>query len=486
MNQSTIASKFGAEIIGRLTYYLSGGLVTVFLARLLDPDAYGLLQLALAVFAIVEILSKAGLAGSAARYIAEYREIDPGQIPHIIKHVTKYSFVTIITVAIIFFFFPHQIASIIGEQSLTPFLQIGAVFLLASPTVANIRSILQGFDKIKISSIIYSIQGISLFILAGGLVFFGFGAIGALWGYIASYLLAAVLGLIVIYRIYIQYDPGTLEEGLSRRMLEYSLPIVSTQSANTIDNRVDTLLIGFFLSPVSVSYYVIGKQIVQFLDAPGAALGYTLAPELGRQKAAKEGERVSRMYETSLVYILSLHIPSAAGLILIAEPLIEYIFGTEYLGGVPVLQLLAIHTVLLSAMNITGGTLDYFGRARARAAAKMIASIINIVLNIILIPILGIIGAATATVVTYSLYSLINWYVIVLELDLRIQWIISKIILIFVSTAVMAIIVRHIRYYITGLITLFGVVGIGIVVYTIVALATGVLNIDEIKNNINY
>ncbi len=65
-----------------------------------------------------------------------------------------------------------------------------------------------------------------------------------------------------------------------------------------------------------------------------------------------------------------LYIPAAAGLILVSEPLIYIVFGEEYAGAVPVLQILGIYAVLQSVKVLTDNGLDFLGRARERAIAK--------------------------------------------------------------------------------------------------------------------
>jgi len=57
----------------------------------------------------------------------------------------------------------------------------------------------------------------SSFVLAG------FGALGAFFGYIVGYAVAAVIGMgILYYGFYVRYDAADeYEDGLSRRLLEY-------------------------------------------------------------------------------------------------------------------------------------------------------------------------------------------------------------------------------------------------------------------------
>lgn len=67
---------------------LSSTLLMVLLARVfLDPDAYDLLFWSIGVLSVVQLVADLGLGKSAAHSIAEYDETDPGQIPHLLRHV---------------------------------------------------------------------------------------------------------------------------------------------------------------------------------------------------------------------------------------------------------------------------------------------------------------------------------------------------------------------------------------------------------------
>lgn len=134
----------------------------------------------------------------------------------------------------------------------------------------------------------------------------------------------------------------SIKQGLRRRIAEYSLPLTATRTADKLDKEVDTILVGYFLNPLSVGYYVVAKQPVDFIQMPINALGFTIAPTFGAQKAGGEITQAARLYETTFINILLLYIPAGAGLILVADPFIELVFGTQYRDAVPVLQTLGV------------------------------------------------------------------------------------------------------------------------------------------------
>ena len=476
-----IRSRFKFEFVAQVIGVVAGGVLTVVLARLLTPDDYGLLYLSLSVFTVLAFCSKLGLASSAAKYVSEYRATDPSQIPHIVRYSVRYTLLATILTAGAAVVFRAEIAALIGEPALEPFLVVGAVFLVGTTFMGYVRTLLQGFEEIQYSAILTSTVSLIKLPLAVGLVLLGFDALGALFGYGAAMVLVSVVGAVVLYRTVAEYDVAErFEDGLGGRILRYNVPILFTRGSNVLDKQVDTILVGFFLTPVAVSYYVVSKQVVSFVQAPAAALGFTISPTLGKQKAADDLSAAARMYESSVVHVLLLYVPAAAGIAITARPAIQYTFGPSYAGAAPVLQVLSLFVLLQALMQVTSTALDFLGRARIRAIVKGVTAVANVILNLVLIPQFGVVGAAVATVFTYSIYTGANLTVITRELPLRRGHIARRLGLIVGVTALMSAVVMTLLTYVTNVFTLVGLVALGGLTWFVLSLVTGLLEWDDI------
>lgn len=478
-----LVSRFKSEFASRIVATVSAGLLMVLLARLLGPDEYGLLFLAIAIFGLLGVLSKLGIAKSCSRYIAEYKQTDPSQIPHILRISIVFNVVAILVVSLGLLLAHRQIAIALDEPSLVPFLLLGVLFLAFESLATFTRLILQGFEKIKLAATLHAINRFSRLVFAVGFVVLGFGAIGALVGYIVSFVVVVLPGLWIVYRqFYSGLDAASaVESGLRRRIGEYTVPLTATSSANVLDKRVDTILVGFFLTPVAVSYYVLSKQVIEFLETPVSALGFTLSPSFGAQKADGNVDQIARIYEEALTHSLLLYIPAAAGIVLVAEPTIGLLFGEQYLGAVPVLQVLSLYAILQAITKITSNGLDFLGRARDRAIVKGVTSVLNVGLNVVLIPLVGVVGAAIATIITYSVYTGANVFIIHQEFDLRVGYLLRRTSAIVGVTLVMGAVVSATNGYVDGWISLVAIVTLGVVVWAALSIATGLINAQRVK-----
>ncbi len=479
-----LVSRFKAQLASQIIGAVVSAALIVSLARLLNPDGYGLLFLTLSVLGIFKLVARLGIARSAGRYVSEYKNTKPDQIPHIVRTALLVNLVMIGITAPALAVSHRHIAAFFDEPEMIPFLLLGILLVALGTSITFLEKVLQGFEAITFVAVFDVVGRTSRLLFALGFVIAGFGALGALWGYVLSALLTSAIGFGYLYRR-VRHHSGTtaeIEQGLRRRIVEYAIPITATNTAKILDKRVDTLLVGYFLSPIAVGYYVLASQTVSFLEKPMSALGFTLSPTFGAQKASGNIDQISRIYESALINSLLLYIPVGAGIILVADPVIHLVFGTEYSGAIVVLQVLGLYAMLQAVTKITSNGLDYLGRARGRAIARGITAVLNVVLNIALIPTIGVVGAAIATVITFGLYTAANIYIAAQEFDLRAAFILKNVGLIVGITCVMSAVVFVLAGYISGWVTLVIAVGVGGLIWAVLSVATGLLDFRKLAS----
>jgi len=480
-----LKSRFKIEFLSRLIAISSSSILLVFLARFLQPDSYGLLFLSIAIFEMIVIFSRFGVGKSTARYIAEYKETDPSQIPNIIKFGFLLGSLSLGAYTTLYVATQSYIPTLLNEPGLEEFLLYGAFFVILSSVLTYVRVIFQGFEHIKASSVLYALNKTLRLGLVISLVLLGYGTVGALFGYIFAFLLCCIIGLMYLYLNFLRNQSSSPPKpGLKKRIAKYSVPLTATEMGGIIDRRLDLVLVGFFLNPLAVAYYTIGKQIIAFTTAPVAALGFTLSPTYESEKARGNESGASELYEQALSNILIIYIPAATGLILVADPLIGLVFGADYSGAVSVLQILAVYTVLQAVSRITSNRLDYLGQAKKRAIIIWLTTALNVALNIILIPRIGVEGAAIATVISYFIYVLLNLYLIYLEFHFNLQEVGEIIGYTVLISVIMTLVLLPLRAVYAGILSLFLLISFGLGIWLALSIKLGLLDINTIRQSI--
>ncbi len=473
----TVIRGFKAELSAKFIYYITTGVVIVFLTRQLPPGEYGRLFLVVSILSICRLFSSVGLAKSAATYVSNYLDTDATQVRHIVRKSLQYNLVMISIVSIALFFLAGSIAGFLDDSTLEPLLVAGVLYVVFATLYNYSRVVLQGFQNITQSATVYASEGVGRLLFVVGLVTIGFGTMGALVGYILGFVVAAVIGLVFLYRQTTSHDPAeTMELGLQRDILSYSVPLTVTRGAWVLDREVDIVIVGIFLRPATVGFYTIGKQVVTFCIGPASSIGFAIGPQYSEASVAGDEQGAARAYETMLVSGLLLYVPAIAGLIILTDPIVTTVFGADYRGAVPILQVFAVGIALLAVTEMTEDILDYLGKATARAKMKIVTSTGNVVLTIVLIQILGAVGAALATVLMQFLYTGLCLYLVESEIRLRRWHLLKKFGQICVITAVMAVAVGILSQYVTGAITLGAIIVSGAVIWAALAIGSGLID----------
>jgi len=450
---------------------------------LLTPSEYGLLYFALSVLAVVGLFGSLGIGRSTARFVTEYDQKAPGQVPHIVRWTMLLLAVLGLLGSVALVLGSGWISGLLGEPALAPFLVLGTVYIVGRSFWGYLQAIFQGFNRVTWSAAMRAINGVARVLLATALVVAGFGALGALVGYAVAFALTAAVGVVVLYWRFVRRIEAAeqREPGLLRRVVRYSVPTAATQASIVLDSKVDTILVGALMNPAAVAFYTLAAQVADIVVVPAESLGFTISPALGEQKAGDQPDRAARIYESSLEYVLLLYVPAAAGLVLVAEPAVLTIFGEPYAGAIPALQVFGGLVVARGVHKVTGDGLDFLGLARVRAVARGVAATANFGLNLLLIPIYGVVGAAVATVVTYSAYTAVNVFYIHRELSLDVRRLVRSAARTLGVTAVMAGAVFLVMPYVTSLPTLVGAVAFGASIWAVLAVAIGELDLGRVR-----
>jgi O-antigen/teichoic acid export membrane protein len=104
------------------------------------------------------------------------------------------------------------------------------------------------------------------------------------------------------------------------------------------------------------------------------------------------------------------------------------------------------------------------------------------VLNIFLIPILGVVGAAAATVITNATVVAMNVFFIHRELHLSVRKLLFTTARISGLTTVMAGTVWLVVPFISSILSLIAVVTAGVFVWAVLAIVGGLLDVEEIRS----
>lgn len=369
---------------GEVAARVLGFAATIVLARALGAEGFGVIGFALAVRLYLVVLVEGGLDSVGVRRVA----LDPT----FLQHTAPALLVARVAVAI----------ALIGLVSLGGLLLLpapdGAVLSLVSvtliPLALNLRWACLGLGRAR-SAAGARILADGLFLLLVLLLVRGGSDLTRvpLLQLAAEGVGAASLGIGLAGMIGPVPWRGWWDRALP--VLRTARPLGLHALLGLVMFNADVLFLRGFHGAASVGVYVAVYAPVSFFLNIGVTYYHSLLPTLAR--AHGEGLVDRTTYQLGVRQVLALGIPVAVGGVLVAESLLQTLYGPDYLGGGPALGLLLLSLPISLLRNVGQAGLVASDRHPLVLAASVRGAAVNLILNALLIPRWGLLGAASAT-----------------------------------------------------------------------------------------
>lgn len=183
---------------------------------------------------------------------------------------------------------------------------------------------------------------------------------------------------------------------LARGVLRRAFPMVLAGLLGVVVYNADLIFLRGFRQVSELGLYLAAYSLINFLGVLGHLLGMSLLASFTRLSNAP-GERDS-LYQSALARAFAVGLPVAAGGCIVAGPLIDLVFGPTYAPAAPVLRLLIWSIPLVLLRSVPQAALLSLGRADKALRVTTWAAATNVSLNFIAVPLLGMHGAALTTV----------------------------------------------------------------------------------------
>ena len=387
----------------QLTTAAFTAVLTLYLVRALDPSGYGVFALALAIGGLLTVPADFGVSQAAARFIAERRG-DRESVARVFADALRLKLLVTGAVSVGLLVAAGPIAALYGEDGLTwPLRGVAlalfgqSLMLLFSASFAAQARVDRNLITVLAESAVETAASIAL-------VAAGAGAAGAAFGRATGYAVGAAVGLALTARL---VGRGALALSRSRErgpgLGRYAGALAIVDSAYTLFDQIDVLLIGAFLGTASVGLFQAPLRLVAFLFYPGYALASGVAPRLAR----REGETPNvRAFSVALRISMLIQAALTALIVAWADPIVDLLLGADYEESGEVLRALGPYVFFAGFGVLVSLAVNYLGEARKRVPIALTAIAINLAIDIALIPQIGIVAGAIGTDVAYAFYVL--------------------------------------------------------------------------------
>ncbi len=310
----------------RVLISLIGLANTLVLARLLVPDDFGLVALALSISAIVTSMTELSLAQSLVQHK------DPTDSHY--NTAFTLNFLRAFCVAVILVVAGFPAAAVYDDPRLISIFVALAISTLVVGAI-NPRLAKMSRDLVFWQDFVTS----SADKVAGFLVALTVALIWqSYWALILGIIAGQLASLILSYVIQ-PYRPRW-DTSQWRDLMSFSIWVGLGQAVNTINWRFDQLALGYFLGNSALGYYAVGDRLA-VMPTREATQPVAQAVFPGFAALADDPERLKRAYQRAQSVLMLVALPIGVGLAVAAEPLVLLALGEQWLASVVVIQYLA-------------------------------------------------------------------------------------------------------------------------------------------------
>ena len=485
-----------------------GSLNWIFVSRILGGEGIGLYQMAFPIYFFAFTISTAGVPVAISIITAERVALkDVWGAKRIFKIAMSLMFFTGIVFTALTYFgaqwlidfhFIRDPRAYWSVVALAP-----AIFFVT--LLASSRGYLQGWQRMTptaVSQIVEQIfRVITMILFASLLLPYGidFAAAGASLGAFAG----AVTGLIVLVYFHWKLEKDiTSEYGrdikpnadseksstwkIIKRIFALSLPVSAASIMLPVVSNLDLAIVpqrlevaGYTVNEATELFgYLTGMAVplVNLATILTASLAVSLVPAISKAKALNNDELVYSQTASGIRISNFVCFPAFIIVMVLATPISTLIYNAP--GAGPAVWVSSFSIVLLGLHQVSTAVLQGLGHPSIPMINMIIAAAAKVALNWILtaIPALGIMGAAWATAADMGVAAVINLFFIYKYIGYRME--IPQLLKTVVAAAVMAGSVYGfyevtMAYFGSNVLSTFGAVPVGCIVYLVVLLLIG-------------
>lgn len=453
---------------------LRGLILLPILAKEIGPANYGIWSQANVTIELLIPVALLGLNGAFIRFLAAEKD---RKILREGIYSTLFAVILMSTIlSLIVFLFASEIASaLFGGAEAAIVVKIISGILIIWSIDKIFLTFFRTFRKMKFftgTSIAINFGEIGLIAY---LVFAGYGVAGIVFSLLFVRLIVGIfMAYIVISTVGFKFP----DFSFIRTYLNYSLPTIPTAFFWWMVMSSDRYIIGYFLgtAPVGIysAAYGIGSIGLIFMEP----IKLVLVPALSKLWDEQKITEVKVHLKYSAKYFFMLAIPSSFGISVLSKPILYILTTSEFIPeGIFVIPLASLCILIYGIYPIVGQVLFLVKKTKLIGSIWMMAALINVLLNLILIPIIGIVGAVVATLISFLLASTVTIFYAnkYLKVDFDLNFITKSI----VASMIMSIIVSVMTPI--GVIELLVSICFGAIIYFILLILMKGFKDEEIK-----
>jgi len=386
-----IAKNTGILFVSNIVSKFFGFVYTIYMARYLGAEGFGILSFALAFTGMFGVLADMGLQPLTVREVARNTELSGKYLGNIavIKSILGIITFILIVLAINLMNYPAETVYVV---------YLIAFYVLINSLNGMFYSIYQGHEKMEFVGI-GGILNSSLMLLGVFIaMYFGFNVEGFAYIYLISGTGVLLYNLIISTWKFVK-PKIEIDLKFWKELLKEAWPFALSGLFITVYYWIDSVMLSYMVGDLVVGWYNAAYRIILvFLFIP-VMVNMVIYPIMSKYYTTSN-KSLKIICEKYFKIMLMIGIPLGVLTTVFAKEIVLTIFGQDYHGTIIALKILIWGLVSIFANAPFVKLFESINRQSLVTKVTGFAMIMNIILNMLLIPKFSYIGASIATLIT--------------------------------------------------------------------------------------
>lgn len=379
--------------IGSMMTPMIGFIMLPIYTGYLSPEQYGTMTTVQTLVGMFELILLLSLHGAVTRFFYDFID-QPEKQKEYLGSIFLFVLIFSTTIAIALLFFSNSVGSILFKNiPINPyyFYLIGLSWL--SALLALPMALFRAQEKAGLFVLInvlkaLFVMGITVYLIVGR----GLGAESAL---ISQLIITCIVALLTcgmqLKSLKVSFNLSFIKQSLI-----FSLPLLPHVASGWIIKSSDRVVLEKFVDVADLGIYALAAQVSGVLALFYTSVNNALVPRYTR--LLKEGKelKANKILKVFSYVVIAFGVAS----IPVAMFSVKLIVTNEYYGAISLIPMLLIGEILKGFYFIPVAKLFYVKKTKAIATSSTIAALLNVIINFITIPIIGIYGAITSTIIS--------------------------------------------------------------------------------------
>lgn len=386
--------KFGERLSSQLVAFV----VSIIIARILDPTDYGLVAMVMVFISISYVLVDGGFSSA----LIQKKNADRLDF----STVFYFSVVFAATIYVILYFLAPYIANFYGEQYqlLTPLLRILGLQII----IHSINSVQTAYisRKMMFRNFFWATLIGTCFSAVVGIymAYNGFGV----WSLVGQQLTASIINTLFLYLITRKLPSMEFSFSRLKSLLNYGAKLLGANLLTSLFLDIRSFIIGKLYSADQLAFFDRGRQYPHLVgNNINTSVGAVLFPKMSYQQ--DNPIAIKMMTRKSIRFCAYVMCPLMLGLAAVAEPLVRLLLTEKWIPCVPFLQLFCIIYLFQPIHTANMQAIKALGRSDIYLKLEIIKKSIEIVMLLIVMWV-SVIAIAINMAILTTLFTLINAY----------------------------------------------------------------------------